>query len=204
MPVTRCPYCRSTVEVPNVAGTVRCPNPNCRRFFDRDPLQDVMGEAEFRPIVPRATSLTSPHTCHQCGHRITVPTGAARSTILCPSCSRPTSVYAVLHYCIECEALLESPLGSAGSQVACPRCRAVLMIPRDGILKKTGAATTDESWYGFACPRCAGQLEAERRQAGKWAVCPHCLWPFHLPDHGYPLPTQPKPRKKSPGHIEMG
>src|SRR4051794_20022638 len=102
MPVTRCPYCLSVVDVPDeqvAGGTVKCPNPGCRCFFaPGPPPEGPPGEAGFSPWAPLTTSLTSPHECHQCQGPITAATGMARSTILCPLCSRKTSVYAVLHF----------------------------------------------------------------------------------------------------------
>jgi hypothetical protein len=44
-------------------------------------------------------------------------------------------------------------------------------------------------WFSFACPACGGALECNKRYAGAWVVCLHCLHALQVPSIGSPTPA---------------
>ncbi len=117
-----------------------------------------------------------------------MPTGLRRCTVLCPSCRRKTSVYALIHHCPHCRALLESPESHAGRNATCPNCRRSLAVPADLLLR--GGHVAAEDSFLFRCPACSRVVESRRADAGKLAICPHCLVALRVPYSGSSHATQ--------------
>jgi DNA-directed RNA polymerase subunit RPC12/RpoP len=191
-----CPDCARKVRLPDyvVQATLRCPQ--CSRTFQvKVAAPFSLGEvtAEQTGSSPRVAALLAPaHQCQHCAAPIRSPIGRPAATVVCPSCEKKTSVYAVLHRCPSCGKLLESPSRSTGTETVCPACASSLRVPAD-VLRKEPPANPDEFWFGFDCLACAEEVATREKDVRTYAVCPHCLVPQVVPHSGHYLEGGSRP-----------
>jgi ribosomal protein S27E len=182
-----CPDCACPMKLPDyvVEATVRCPR--CSRASQVKGVAPVQGQATAeRPGPPPriAALLAPPHRCQHCASPILSLSGRPAVTVVCPSCEKKTSVYAVLHRCPSCGRLIESPSGSAGTETECPACDGPLLVPAD-VLRKEPPNDPEEFWFGFECPACSEEVATREKDVRTYAVCPHCLIPLVVPLSGH-------------------
>jgi len=194
-----CPDCPCPMKLPDyvIEATLRCPR--CSRAFQVKGAASPLGQAtDERPgSPPRVGVLLAPsHRCQHCASPILSLSGQPATTVVCPSCNKKTSVYAVLHRCPSCGKLIESPSRSTGTETACPACDGPLLIPAD-VLRKEPPADPDEFWFGFDCLACSEEVATREKDVRTYAVCPHCLTSQIVPNSGHYLegidrPTPPR------------